>query len=52
MEGDSGAVRVRFGTGTTQDLPLPWAEWMLAALKDRQPVQFGKLLAEAALAAK
>jgi hypothetical protein len=49
---DEGQVRVRFGPGETQDVPILWAELMLRALKEKHEVQFGKLLAEAAMAAK
>jgi hypothetical protein len=46
------APRVRFGDGATQDMPAAWAEHMLSAWKERKPAEFGKFLAEAALAAK
>jgi hypothetical protein len=39
-------VRVRFGPGKDQDMPLSWAEKMLGKLRDSHPSQFGKLLAE------
>jgi hypothetical protein len=52
LTGEAGDIRVPFGPGPTQDVPLEWAARMLASLKDAHPVQFGKLLAEAALAAK
>jgi hypothetical protein len=42
MEGD---VRVKFGPRDDQDMPLSWAEKMLARLRDQHPAQFGKLLA-------
>ena len=35
---------VRFGTHETDEMPLEWAEKMLAELKNAHPVVFGKLL--------
>jgi hypothetical protein len=52
MTGEEGAIYVRFGPGLTQVMPLDWAEKMLSEWKDKQPVAFGKYLAEAALNAK
>lgn len=49
---DEEQIRVRFGQGATQDMPIEWAQLMLSSLKDKHEAQFGKLLAEAALAAK
>jgi hypothetical protein len=43
-------VMVRFGPGNDQEMPLSWAENMLAGLAERQPRLFRDLLAEAALA--
>ena len=43
---------VRFGTRPTEEMPSEWAEKMLMSLKERQPAQFGKLLAEAIGAVK
>lgn len=47
-------VRVRFGPRPTQDMPLPWAEFMLNQLREaqaenRKPESFGVLLARAAM---
>ena len=42
-------VRVRFGPGNDQDMPLSWAENMLMDLKEKQPKRFGDLLAAAAM---
>jgi len=50
-------VRVRFGARPNQSVPLPWAEFMLAEMRDaqengRKPEPFGVLLARAALEAE
>lgn len=37
---------VRFGPGTTQEMPLPWAEKMLTKWREQDPTRFGKMLAE------
>ena len=44
-------VRVRFGPGKSQTMPLEWAELILTALAEDKP-KFGKFLTDAALAAK
>lgn len=44
----AGPVRVSFGQREDQDMPLSWAESMLAALKNEHPNVFGKLLQRAA----
>lgn len=41
-------VRVKFGPGKTQDVPLEWAETMLTMLRDKHQNVFGKLLIAAA----
>lgn len=51
---ETAPVRVRFGPGKTQDMPLPWAEFMLAKMREAQesnakPRPFGDLLAQAAM---
>lgn len=46
MEGLNGEVRVPFGQGETDTLPLPWAAAMLTAWRARDPAGFGALLAE------
>jgi len=48
----AGEIRVRFGEGLSQTMPLVWAEMMLAEWKESQPAQFGKYLSAAAMAAK
>jgi hypothetical protein len=42
-------VRVRFGPGRTQTMPLEWAEAMLTAWREKTPRQFGDALAQAAM---
>ncbi len=49
---EAGEIRVRFGSGLSQTVPLVWAEWMLSEWKDRKPAEFGKFLSEAAMAAR
>jgi hypothetical protein len=49
---DFAPVRVRFGPGRTQTMPLEWAECMLSRLRESQRKRFGDLLAEAALEGK
>lgn len=44
-------VRVRFGPGKSQTMPLEWAELILTALAEDKP-RFGKFLTDAALAAR
>lgn len=44
----NGQVYVRFGPGKTQEMPLEWAEKMLAEWRRKSRAQFGKALAEAA----
>ncbi len=41
--------RVRFGDRPSQTMPAEWAEVMLKAFAAEHPLQFGKLLARAAL---
>ena len=41
-----GKVYVKFGPGVTQEMPLDWAVKMLSNWRERQPAQFGKMLAE------
>jgi len=48
----AGEVRVRFGPGNTQTIPLEWAELILSAWRERSPKQFGDALAQAALEAR
>ena len=45
----NGKVYIKFGTHETDEMPKDWAEKMLTLWKDRQPNQFGKLLAEVAV---
>ena len=55
MDGDSqqdGKVYVKFGPGTTQEMPLEWAQKMLSSWKEKKPSEFGKFLAEAGLSAR
>lgn len=56
VNGLAGAapVRVKFGPGKTQDIPLAWAEFMLGRMYEAQrdnakPLPFGVLLAQAAM---
>jgi hypothetical protein len=42
----NGKVYVKFGPGVTQEMPLDWAVKMLSNWRERQPAQFGKMLAE------
>lgn len=51
---ETAPVRVKFGPRPNQDMPLPWAEFMLAKMREAQenntkPRQFGDLLALAAM---
>lgn len=59
MDGDSaqnaasnGKVYVKFGPRETQEMPLEWAERMLAAWREMHPAQFGRALAEVVTSAK
>ena len=47
----NGRVYVKFGPGKTQEIPAEWAALMLSAWRDRNPGQFGRALAEAAIEA-
>lgn len=49
---EAGEIRVRFGEGLSQTMPLDWAEKMLSEWKEKQPRQFGQYLSAAALSAK
>jgi hypothetical protein len=49
---DEGTVYVKFGPRPNEEVPKEWAEKMLMSLKEHQPAQFGKLLAEAIGAVK
>jgi hypothetical protein len=42
-------VKVRFGRGETDTMPLVWAEKILTELRATRPAQFGKLLSAAVL---
>lgn len=47
-------VRVKFGPGTTDDIPLDWAEFMLTTLRNsevagQRPPKFTELLGQAVL---
>jgi hypothetical protein len=42
----NGHVYVKFGPRDTEEMRLEWAEKMLTLWKDRNPAQFGKMLAE------
>jgi hypothetical protein len=48
----NGKVYVKFGPGTTQEMPLEWASRMLSAWKENKPAEFGKYLAQAGLNAR
>lgn len=42
----NGTVYVRFGPKETQEMHLETAQEMLTKWRERQPVQFGRMLAE------
>lgn len=42
----NGRIYVKFGPHPTDEMPIEWAEKMFTIWKERQPNQFGKLLAE------
>lgn len=42
----NGKIYVKFGPRDTEEMPIQWAEKMLTIWKDRNPAQFGKMLAE------
>jgi hypothetical protein len=46
MDENNGKAYVRFGPRETQEMPAEWAERMLTLWRERNPAQFGKLLAE------
>jgi hypothetical protein len=46
MDAEHATVYVKFGPGPTQEVPLEWAESMLTLWRERQPKQFGDMLAE------
>jgi hypothetical protein len=39
-------VYVKFGPGSTQEMPIDWAEKILTNWRNTHPAQFGKALAE------
>lgn len=41
-----GTVYVQFGPKETQQMPLEWAAEMLTKWREKNPVQFGRTLAE------
>ena len=45
----NGETRVKFGPRETQDMPIEWAEHMLAELAVKHQAIFSKLLSMAAL---
>lgn len=52
MEGNPAGtppVRVRFGTGPDDSIPLSWAESMLTELQQNNRSVFGKLISKVAL---
>jgi len=50
--GSNGKVYVKFGPRPNQEMPVEWAEYVLARLAETHASMFGKLLAEAALGGK
>jgi hypothetical protein len=48
----NGKIYVKFGPRPTQEMPIEWAELMLARLAEGHGNLFGKLLSEAAFSAK
>jgi hypothetical protein len=49
---EAGEVRVRFGPGVSQTMPIDWAEDMLSKLKEKDPKRFGDYLSQAAMNAQ
>jgi hypothetical protein len=49
---EAGELRVAFGPGHSQTMPIDWAERMLSEWREKQPAVFGKYLSEAAMNAK
>lgn len=47
MSDGNGEIRVPFGEGESQHVPLSWAAHILTKLHDEQPLIFGKYLTEA-----
>jgi hypothetical protein len=45
-------VYVKFGPRETQEMPLDWAEKILTNWREKNPAQFGKMLAEVVTGAK
>lgn len=47
MDGEeNGRVYVKFGPHATDEMPIEWAVKILTTWRERQPAQFGKMLAE------
>lgn len=44
--GGNGTFYVSFGPGETQEMPVEWAQQMLTKWREKNPVQFGRTLAE------
>ena len=49
---EAGEIRVAFGPGHSQTMPIDWAEAMFAEWKEKDPKKFGEYLARAAMSAK
>lgn len=49
---ETAPVRVKFGPGKTQDMPIEWASIMLAGLLAKSPKLFGELSMQAMQEAK
>ena len=49
---ETAPVRVKFGPGKTQDMPIEWASIMLAGLLEKNPNLFRDLLFRAGQEAK
>jgi hypothetical protein len=49
---EAGEIRVRFGPGPSQTMPIDWAEAMLTKWKNDHEAQFGKALSDAAVHAE
>ena len=48
----NGKIYVKFGPRPTQEIPIEWAETILARLAEGHGSLFGKLLADAAFTGK
>ena len=49
---EAGEIRVAFGPGHSQTMPIDWAEKMLSEWREKKPAEFGKFLSDAAMNAR